>query len=141
MNKNGLMMIEAIMTLLIILSIIVLTPKINKKICEFKINNFIRILSKDINYSIEYSITHYTIVKIKFYPNEYYYKISDVDLNNIRTFKFDKNLTLNSYITYNTIEITHGNVINYHYFYLTCGNMKYKITVYEKSGIIYALKQ
>ncbi|MDF2700223.1 MAG: hypothetical protein K0Q49_1779 [Haloplasmataceae bacterium] len=142
LNKRGFMISEQLLIVLMISTFFLLAPVINKNICETKIDYFLKSLKSDINYAMHYSMTNYNIVKIRFKPNDYVY---DLSINGysvfLKDYKYDRSLVINSYIVKNIIDVTHGNVVNSHYFYLSCGNIKYKINIYEKSGIINATKQ
>ncbi len=136
MNHKGMYLTEAVFVVVLICLILLLTPFIKNNICDIKIKYFINSLNNDINYGLEYSITHYNLVKIKFYPNKHIYKITDGNAFILKEKKYDKSLLIDSYIIYDVIEITHGHVNEYNYFYLSCGKIKYKVNIYEKSGII-----
>lgn len=136
MNHKGVYLTEVVFSVVLISLILFLTPFVRKNICDIKIKYFINSLNNDINYGLEYSITHFNLVKIKFYPNNHLYKMTDGNASILKEKKYDKSLVIDSYITYDVIEITHGYVNDYNYFYLSCGNIKYKINIYEKSGII-----
>lgn len=129
-------LIELSLIVFVFITIIFLSPVVYKNVCEHKISYFIDTLNHDIHYGQNYTITHFTLIKLKFYPNDYYYRLIDGSFQYLKEVQYDKSLKLNSYITYDTIELTHGHVNEYYYFYLSCGTIKYKVNIYEKSGII-----
>ncbi len=133
MNHKGYYLLEVVLVLSIITSFLLLIPLVNKNSCEIKKKYFIYTLNSDIQYGLNYSMTHFALVNIRIYPDLHLYKMVDGNTIIVKTQVYEDNLLVKA----NLIEISHGYVNQTIYLTITCYDTIYQLTIYEKSGMIY----
>jgi len=130
MNKKAFTLLEVMLIAVIITSFLITLPIKSNQKCDKKIDNFYRMFSADLNYSIAYSLTHFVPVQLVMTSRNYYYLSNE--LNVVFNRNVDGNLTTKLF----QVTIEHGFVRAQVNFSLSCEGKTYNFIINNRNGVV-----